>query len=74
MPTGNLVIRSRLAHAAKRLKADPQNPELQERVSTLSAAYTASVLEDHILAVVTAAPPLTAEQRDKLALLLRGAA
>jgi hypothetical protein len=29
-------------------------------------------LEDHIRRVVDAAPPLTAEQRDKLALLLRG--
>ena len=29
-------------------------------------------LEDHIRRVVDAAPPLTAEQRDRLALLLRG--
>ncbi len=30
-------------------------------------------VEDHIRRVVDAAPPLTAEQRDKLTLLLRGA-
>ena len=29
-------------------------------------------LEDHVRRVVEAAPPLTAEQRDRLALLLRG--
>jgi hypothetical protein len=39
-----------------------------------AAAETRHVkqLEDHIRRVVDAAPPLTAEQREKLALLLRG--
>jgi len=32
----------------------------------------ASRLADHIKAVVAAAPPLTSEQRDRLAALLRG--
>jgi hypothetical protein len=37
-----------------------------------SEAPRAEQLEDHILRIVEAAPPLTAEQRDRLALLLRG--
>jgi hypothetical protein len=35
-------------------------------------AWRVEQLENHIRRVVDAAPPLTAEQRDKLALLLRG--
>jgi hypothetical protein len=38
----------------------------------LAAAGLAKHLEDHVRRVVDAAPPLTAEQRDKLALLLGG--
>lgn len=34
--------------------------------------YTAARLADYIKRVVDAAPPLTADQRDRLALLLRG--
>jgi hypothetical protein len=34
----------------------------------------AAVLEDHIKRTVDAAPPLTTEQRSRLALLLRGTA
>jgi hypothetical protein len=37
-----------------------------------SEARRVEQLEDHIRRVVEAAPPLTAEQRDRLALLLRG--
>ena len=38
----------------------------------LAEAQLAKHLEDHIRRLVDAAPPLTGEQRDKLALLLRG--
>ncbi len=38
----------------------------------LAKARLAEHLEDHIRRVVDAAPPLTAEQRDQLTLLLRG--
>lgn len=37
----------------------------------LAEARLAKHLEDHVRRVVDAAPPLTAEQRDKLALVLR---
>ena len=36
-----------------------------------SEARRSEQLEDHIRRVIEAAPPLTAEQRDRLALLLR---
>ncbi len=36
--------------------------------------YVAAALADHIARVVAEAPPLTNEQREKLALLLRGGA
>jgi hypothetical protein len=39
---------------------------------TCSEARRVEQLEDHIRRVVEAAPLLTAEQRDRLALLLRG--
>jgi hypothetical protein len=39
---------------------------------TCSEGRRVEQLEDHIRRVVEAAPPLTAEQRDRLALLLRG--
>jgi hypothetical protein len=40
----------------------------------LAGARLVKQVEDHIRRVVDAAPPLTAEQRDTLALLLSGAA
>lgn len=46
-----------------------------ERVDEIAAAKRQAAiitLEDHIRRVVDAAPPLSAEQRDQLALLLRG--
>jgi hypothetical protein len=39
----------------------------------LARDLRAARLEEHIRAAVDAAPPLTAEQRDRLAQLLRGA-
>jgi hypothetical protein len=55
--------RSQIANAKRR---DPQAD-----VSGLRAQLKAERLEDYIARVVDAAPPLTAEQRDRLALLLR---
>jgi hypothetical protein len=46
----------------------PDDPDLIAARRNLRAAR----LEDYIRRTVDAAPPLTAEQRDRLALLLRG--
>jgi hypothetical protein len=43
-------------------------------VTELRRQLKAERLEEHIRKVVAAAPPLTAEQRDRLALLLSGGA
>jgi hypothetical protein len=41
-----------------------------ERIDEARADLAATTLEDHIRRVVDAAPPLTPEQRERLALLL----
>lgn len=46
----------------------PDSPRTLEAQRDLRAAR----LEEHIRRTVDAAPPLTAEQRDRLAVLLRG--
>jgi hypothetical protein len=46
--------------------------ELSAACRARAEARRVEQLEDYIRQVVDAAPPLTAEQRDKLALLLRG--
>ena len=48
------------------------HPGLAAVYGALAEDRRVEQLEDHIRRVVDAAPPLTAEQRDKLALLLRG--
>jgi hypothetical protein len=47
------------------------DPRLPAVCRGLAEARRVERLEDHIHRVVDAAPPLTAEQRDKLTLLLR---
>jgi hypothetical protein len=56
--------RSEIAHALR------QNPDAD--VTYLRQQLKAERLEDYIRRVVDHAPPLTAEQRDRLAVLLRG--
>ncbi|MFN8081261.1 MAG: hypothetical protein U0Q19_17020 [Kineosporiaceae bacterium] len=46
----------------------------QEELGELRTAMAAERLAEHIERVVAQAPPLTAEQRDRLALLLRPSA
>lgn len=48
----------------------PDDPDLLDARRTLRAES----LAEHIAKVVAEAPPLTTEQRDRLALLLRGGA
>jgi hypothetical protein len=62
------VLASRAAAAKRR----PLHPESHEAVEQARIEYRVASLADHIRRVVDAAPPLTAEQRDRLAVLLRG--
>jgi len=47
---------------------EPDDPKLAEMRRELRAQR----LEEHVAKVVQAAPPLTAEQRDRIAAILRG--
>ena len=47
---------------------DPDDPELEEARRNLRAER----LADHVARVVDEAPPLTAEQRDRIAAILQG--
>lgn len=44
----------------------------EPHVEQMQQDFKAARLEDYILRAVDAAPPLSSEQRDRLALLLRG--
>ena len=68
------TVRAHLASAEAKLRRSPADPEARRRVNELRAQYRALALEDHIREVVDSAPPLTPEARDRLAILLRGAA
>lgn len=72
MPTGPI-----LSSAGRKLKARRAGLTRHrgpDHIETVEAArdYRAEVLAEHVRKVVDAAPPLTAEQRDKIAALLRG--
>ncbi len=58
--------RARIAALRRHRPNDPKTDEL-------AAAFKADRLSQHIRRVVDSAPPLTAEQRERLAVLLRGA-
>ena len=62
--------RARVAVVSRDPLAD--DPGLSAVCCAAAEARPAQQLEAHIRQIVDAAPPLTAEQRDKLALLLRG--
>jgi hypothetical protein len=68
VPIGREAIRRRGLLAAKSKRFGPDHPDtIQARRELLEAR-----LADHIRQVVDGAPPLTAEQRDRLAVLLQG--
>lgn len=69
---GNLKLRSQLANAERRLKAQPDDDARRAEVDRLRTEYQTSALADYIVRVVDDAPALSAAQRDRLALLLRG--
>lgn len=62
--------RLRAKHNGLKKAHGPDAPQVLDARRDLAAAR----LEDYITRTVDAAPPLSSEQRDKLALLLRGAA
>ena len=65
-----LLRRARVPGPSRDLTTD--NPKVFADCRALADAQRVKRLEDHIRRVVDAAPPLTAQQRDKLDLLLRG--
>jgi len=71
---GNLKLRSQLANAERRLKAQPDDDARHAEVDRLRTEYQTSALADYIVRVVDDAPALSAAQRDRLALLLKGGA
>ena len=66
--------RGRLANAAQRASRFPNDPAAQAARDDADRQYRVVAAEDYIRELVASAPPLTAEQRDKLAALLRGGA
>ncbi len=71
MTSSVLRARSRLGNEQKRQKHDP-TPEGAQRVDQARRDLAAVKLEAYIQRVVDEAPELTAEQKSRLALLLRG--
>jgi hypothetical protein len=66
-----LKARSRLARKAQLAASNP-DPIAAEAVVEARRAYNFVTAADYIRRVVDEAPPLTPDQRDRLAVLLRG--
>jgi hypothetical protein len=62
--------RAAIARAERLRKRKPDDPEAAARVDQLRVAYRASRAEEIIRELVDGAPPLTAEQRERLSVLL----
>lgn len=67
-------IRAAIARLDKHLRRHPDDAEARAEIARLRREHAAVRLEDYIRKVVDQAPPLTAEQRDRLSVLLRGTA
>jgi hypothetical protein len=65
--------RAGIARAEQARRRKPDDPDAAARVERLRAEYRAARAEQFIRELMTAAPPLTTEQRDRLAVLLTGA-
>ncbi len=65
------TARAALASAAAKASRNPDDPAAVAAVVDRRRDYWATELEEHIRRVVDAAPPLTAEQRDRLVAILR---
>lgn len=65
--------RAELARAERRRRLRPADQAAAAHAEALRSEYRTAKITDYIQRVVDSAPPLTTEQRDKLAVLLRGA-
>jgi hypothetical protein len=63
--------RARLASLTAQVSRNPKAVPAED-LAAARRAYITEKLADHITQVVESAPPLTDEQRDRLAVLLRG--
>ena len=63
--------RAQIARASRTAQKRPDDAEARAHVEELRRAYAERKLTAYIARVVDAAPPLTPEQRDRLAALLR---
>lgn len=70
LPNDSQHARAAIARATLHARRHPDDADAKAHVDELRAEYRARQLEDHIRATVAAAPPLTAEQRSRLAVLL----
>lgn len=66
----SLRSRARMASAAARVARRPEDPEALAAAQDARRDYFAVALEDYIKRTVDAAPPLTEEQRARIAALL----
>lgn len=64
-------LRAAIASASKVAKLNPGDDQFKVNVRTLRSEYAEKMLANRIKKVVATAPPLTPEQRDRLATLLR---
>lgn len=63
--------RAAIARASRRAKHSPDDESAARQLAVARRDYYAASLERYIERTVAAAPDLTPEQRDRLALLLR---
>lgn len=71
MPEATLVaLRAEYARAKRAEQREPADARRREQAERLRRDYAAAKLAEYIKRVVDAAPPLTDEQRDRLAVLL----
>lgn len=64
-----LTARSRLAVASRSICGTPPDPQV---VAEAQRDLRVAMLERHVREVVAAAPPLTSDQRQRLAVMLLG--
>jgi hypothetical protein len=62
------------SHITRAAVLKRHHPEQRERIEAEKQQARVLTLEEHIRTVVAAAPPLSQEQCDRLALILRGGA
>jgi hypothetical protein len=63
--------RAEIARAQKDVRRNPSDGAARARVRELKAEYAERQIENYVQAVVASAPPLSAEQLERIAILLR---